>query len=98
MHLLALKAVTKGALLWKGAAFGAMTGTLAAVVDEHTHIPIGVAVSVGIFSCSVVMWVGIRIQRLSDSFDSLNTAVTSLHKRLDDLPCNHPDCPSNRKK
>lgn len=94
MHLIA----TKGALLAKGAVFGAATGAVAAVVDEHTHIPLGVAASVGIFACTVVFWIGVRIQRLSDSFDSLRTAVSGLHERLDALPCNHPDCPTNRGK
>lgn len=97
MHIFAAKVATKAALLAKGAMFGAATGAVAAVVDEHTHIPIGVAVSVGIFACTVVLWVGVRIQRLSDSFEALGTAISDLHKRLDALPCNHPDCPTNKK-
>lgn len=90
-------------LLFKAAAaVGALTGVSAAVIDERTHVPIGVAVSVGVFACGVVLWIGMRLQKLTDNIkeettsrELLNVRLDALGKRLDLLPCNEKKCPAN---
>lgn len=71
---------------------GAVTGYGAVVVDERTPVPLGASVAVGVFACTLVWWIGSKVQRLTDQLSYLGKRIDDLNKRIDKLPCGEPGC------
>lgn len=67
-----------------GVAFGSITGAslilAEVVITGGTHVPIEMAVTVGVFSCGVVWYLGRKFQSLEDK---IQTVADDLAKR----PC-----------
>lgn len=69
---------------------------IGSVMTDSTHVPLGSAVAVGVFACTLTYWLSGRLQRIDDRIEAgeerNRQAFESLNKRLDSLPCDVRDC------
>lgn len=73
-----------------GVVTGAVTSTMT-VIDQNTHVPIGVACTIGIAVAGFVWWAAAALQKINDR-------LGSMEKHMKRLPCNpekveNPACP-----
>lgn len=79
-----------------GAAVGGIV-TEKAVIDQGTHVPLGLAVGVVMTAVGLSIPLARKFQKIFDELQIVKGVVMNLENRMDQLPCIHPSCPSDSK-
>lgn len=72
----------------------AVTGGIAAnqVVDQTTHVPLGLVVSAVVTAVGIAIAISRAMQKLQDSIEEMRDEIKTLQSHVSHLPCQNAKC------